>query len=286
MARWHLAVFLGLACAPPKPAPGGPPAPAPGPTPPGESPAPTNEKGIQLRTDGVYRYALGRRDSLVAQMPSGESQVQVTGQTAYVTISLQPTPSGTQFSAVLDSVRPDPDITIPSTQLDSAEKARWTSKLQPSGWLDSLKASKRSFLADEVRDQVNLLFPIVPTEGVRAGATWEATGSVPARLSVVDLTETVAASGSAGQVTSADGVRFVPVTVVRSTSGQGSSMQSAQPLDLSATGRDSLDYRLSSDGRVLAAEGTSSRTMTLTVRDVGQTVPVTQDSRVTFQLLP
>jgi hypothetical protein len=234
----------------------------------------------------VYRYALTRRDSLVAQMPSGESQVQVTGQTAYVTISLQPTGAGAQFSAVLDSVRPDPDITIPSTQLDSAEKARWTSTLQPSGWLDSLKASKRSFLADEVRDQINLLFPIVPAEGVRGGATWEGSGSVPARLSVVDLTESVVASGSAGQMTSADGVRFVPVTVVRSTSGQGSSLQSAQPLDLSATGRDSLDYRLSSDGRVLAAEGVSSRTMTLTVRDVGQTVPATQESRVTFQLLP
>jgi hypothetical protein len=42
---------------------------------------------------------------------------------------------------------------------------------------------------------------------------------------------------------------------------------------------------LGNDGQVLGAEGVRVRDMTLTATAVGQTVPVTQESRLTFVLL-
>src|SRR4029453_13538850 len=84
----------------PSPSPGGPPAAQP------SEPTPSG-KGLQLRTEGTFRYSLWRRDSVVAQMPSGEAQVQVTGQTAFVTVNLQPASDGPQLTPTLTSCGPE-----------------------------------------------------------------------------------------------------------------------------------------------------------------------------------
>jgi hypothetical protein len=284
-SRWLLALILCAGCsrtsqppANPTPSPAGPPTTQPG------EPAPS-AKGIQLRTDGTFRYSLWRRDSVVAQMPSGEAQVQVTGQTAFVTLSLQPISDGAQLTAVLDSVRPDADVTISTTTLDSLSRSKWSGKLNRSGWLESVTSTTHSLLADQIRDQLKLLFPILG-DNVEAGSTWQgASPAVAARLSVVDLDESVQVVGTAGSATTTNGEKFLPITVIRTTTGQGSASQAGQPIDLAATGRDSLVYRMGNDGQVLGAEGVRVRDMTLTATAVGQTVPVTQESRLTFVLL-
>jgi len=262
----------------------------PTPTPAGPMPAQPSEpspsgKGLQLRTQGTFRYSLWRRDSVVAQMPSGEAQVQVTGQTAFVTVNLQPVSDGAQLTATLDSVRPDADVTFSTTTLDSLSSSKWSGKLTRSGWVESVTATTHSLLADQIRDAIKLLFPVVG-DNAGAGSTWQGTApAVAARLSVVDLDESVQVVGTAGAAATENGQKFIPITVIRTTTGQGSGSQAGQPIDLAATGRDSLVYQLGNDGQVLAAEGERVREMTLTATAVGQTVPVTQESRLKFSLL-
>jgi hypothetical protein len=221
----------------------------------------------------------------VAQMPSGEAQVQVTGQTAFVTVNLQPVSDGAQLSATLDSVRPDADVTFSTTTLDSLSSSKWSGKLTRAGWVESVTATTHSLLADQIRDAIKLLFPVVG-DNAGAGSTWQSTApAVAARLSVVDLDESVQVVGTAGAAANENGQKFIPITVIRTTTGQGSGSQAGQPIDLAATGRDSLVYHLGNDGQVLAAEGERVRDMTLTATAVGQTVPVTQESRLKFTLL-
>ncbi|HEU5154002.1 MAG TPA: hypothetical protein VFU03_04690 [Gemmatimonadales bacterium] len=259
----------------PSPTPGGPPAAQP------NEPTPSG-KGLQLRNDGTFRYSLWRRDSVVAQMPSGEAQIQVTGQTAFVTVNLQPATDGAQLTATLDSVRPDADVTISTGTLDSISRSKWSGKLTRSGWVESVTATTHSLLADQIRDAIKLLFPVL-ADNAGAGSTWQSSApAVAARLSVVDLVESVQVVGTAGAAANENGQKFIPITVIRTTTGQGSGSQAGQPIDLAATGRDSLVYHLGNDGQVLGAEGARVRDMTLTATAVGQTVPVTQESRLKF----
>jgi hypothetical protein len=218
-------------------------------------------------------------------MPSGEAQVQVTGQTAFVTVNLKPASDGAQLTATLDSVRPDADVTFSTTILDSLSLSKWSGKLTRSGWVESVTATTHSLLADQIRDAITLLFPVVG-DNAGAGSTWQSTApAVAARLSVVDLDESVQVVGTAGAAANENGQKFIPITVIRTTTGQGSGSQAGQSIDLAATGRDSLIYQLANDGQVLAAEGVRVREMTLTATAVGQTVPVTQESRLKFSLL-
>jgi hypothetical protein len=218
-------------------------------------------------------------------MPSGEAQVQVTGQTAFVTVNLKPASDGAQLTATLDSVRPDADVTFSTTILDSLSLSKWSGKLTRSGWVESVTATTHSLLADQIRDAIKLLFPVVG-DNAGAGSTWQSTApAVAARLSVVDLDESVQVVGTAGAAANENGQKFIPITVIRTTTGQGSGSQAGQSIDLAATGRDSLIYQLAYDGQVLAAEGARVREMTLTATAVGQTVPVTQESRLKFSLL-
>ena len=262
------------------------PTPSPAGQPSGQPSEPTpSGKGLQLRTEGTFRYSLWRRDSVVAQMPSGEAQVQVTGQTAFVTVNLKPASDGAQLTATLDSVRPDADVTFSTTILDSLSLSKWSGKLTRSGWVESVTATTHSLLADQIRDAITLLFPVVG-DNAGAGSTWQSTApAVAARLSVVDLDESVQVVGTAGAAANENGQKFIPITVIRTTTGQGSGSQAGQSIDLAATGRDSLIYQLANDGQILAAEGVRVREMTLTATAVGQTVPVTQESRLKFSLL-
>ena len=52
-----------------------------------------------------------------------------------------------------------------------------------------------SLLADQIRDQFSLMFPFLG-DNVGAGSTWKSTApAIAARLSVVDLDESVRSSG-------------------------------------------------------------------------------------------
>jgi hypothetical protein len=226
-----------------------------------------------------------RRDSVVAQMPSGESQTQVTGRTAFVTVYVSSSGGEIGIAFTLDSLQADPDVTLAPEGVDSALHTRWEGRLGADGKVSRLLASKHSTLGDLVRDQLLLLFPVIPPAGVTSGETWTASDSVPARLSVVETVEQVSIQGRAGSAIAGYGGPGMPITIQRSTIATGSSTTFEQPMDLTATGVDSLVYSMGLDGQVMRVEGSSVRNLTLTVRAVGQEVPAVVTSALTMELL-
>jgi hypothetical protein len=242
---------------------------------------------IRYGTSGTARYALYRRDSVTVKMPSGESQVQNFGKTAYVTITLAPaTPPDAQISIRLDSLRPDPDWVVPTAALDSAVGTVWTGRRLPNGRLVDLSPDRNSFVASQLRSQLNLLYPVLPPTGGRANAEWTDSSTNPITANAFEVKETATTRSHAEPVAGRAAGAALRITSLRNATFEGSGNQFGQELQLTGTSSDSLRYLLAPEGRVLSLDGTESTDMTITVPSVGQTVPAEQHAHFTAQPIP
>ncbi len=231
---------------------------------------------------GILRYAMSRRDSIVATMPTGESQVTVLGRTAFLTLTWIAADSGTRLTATVDSVLADSAVPTPRALLDSARASRWTTLRLPNGRLTPLTGGARSLVSDQVRDQLGLLFPLLPAAGVRAGDTWSDTATAPGRVSFFEATEQGYSSYTA-EVGTVGGT--LAVTAVRERSAAGEGTQFGQPITVSATGTDTLHYTLGTNAAVLLVTGWRETSVTVQLPSIGQTVPAQEISLLEMRLL-
>lgn len=262
--------------------------PAPVPTKPGAEPARPemgrSETALSYPKSGagIQHYAFSRRDSIVLTMPTGEEQVQILARTAFLTLTWVAADSGTRITSTIDSMVADSGLTIPLAQLDSARGTRWTALRPPSGGLTGITGNRSSLLGDQIRDQLALLFPRVPADGVRAGLQWTDSTVAPARVSAFEANETSLSSATAGALLSSGGI---PIQVTISRSATGEANQFGQTISLTSTGSDTLDYQFEKDGRISQASGHRSTSLVVELSAIGQKVPATESSVVSMKLL-
>lgn len=284
---WRAAVLLlGTACSSGgAPAPAGPtPTPAPGPGPMVSPTEPSREAVRYPRSGaGIARYAFARRDSVVATMPNGEQQQLLFGRTAFLTLTWVAADSGTRITAAVDSLVPDSAVSSASlTMLDSARGARWTAFRTSAGRLVNVTGGSVSLTSDQIRDQLTLLFPLLPKDGARPGDSWRDSLQVTGRISAFESLESVVVQSSAG---AASGNAPLPIEALRQRSAVGKAVQFGQELTVSGTGLDSLSYALGADGRVLSAVGQRHSSIVVTFPVVGQTVPAEEATFFRMTLL-
>ena len=263
------------------------PVPAAAPSKPGvETPRPEPGRDIRVRYPrsgaGTTRYAFSRRDSVTATMPSGESQVQLLACTAYLTISWIASDSGTKLTTTVDSVVADSGTALPFAVVDSARGTRLTALRPPGGGLTGLSTSRTSLLGDQIRDQLALLFPRLPADGAHPGARWDDSTQAPARVSAFEANESFHFANQAGEV---DGGGALAIQALVSRAATGEATQFGQPITLKASGTDTLNYRLSGDGRVLEAGGSRWTSLVVELASIGQTVPVIEVSSLRMTML-
>jgi len=215
-------------------------------------------------------------------MPSGEEQVQVLARTAYLTLTWSAADTGTRITTTIDSVVADSGITVPMAVLDSARGTRWTGLRPPAGGLTGLTGTHTSLFGDQVRDQLILLFPRLPSDGVRPGAHWNDSTEAPARVSVFEATESSVTSGDAGEPLPSGAL---PIQVTAARSAAGESTQFGQAVTIKATGSDTLTYQLANDGRVLQGAGRRWTSLVVDLSAIGQSVPAREFSTVSMTLL-
>ena len=279
--------FALAACGGSTPPPGGSPAPQPNIDPVRLEPA--ADAVVRYATEGTLHYALHRRDTTEAQMPSGEVQTQAFGHTAYLTVQFegpgnQPPPHPVRI--LLDSIALDPDANLPLVVLDSAAGVVWTGQMRANGTLAELTADRPSSVADLVRSQVQQLFPPLPPNGVQAGAQWTDSLDTTMRLTGFDAQALTEAVSSAGSVVQDSGRRVLPITTIRTAAVKGEGTQFGQAMKVEGTAHDTATTRLGLDGRMLESVGSGQSDFTITVESVGQAVPVKQRSRYRVTLLP
>jgi hypothetical protein len=289
--RWRIAgLLLGAACASgspanssPTPAPSGPSSPRPSIDPARTDPA--FKPGLQYpRTGGgILRYALRRRDSVTATMPSGETQLQILGRVAYLTLTWVAADTGTRITAVVDSIRADSGLLIASGLLDSARGARWAGTRSPEGRLRLDPGTSPSLAAAQVQDELLLLFPALPPEGAVPGGRWIDSTTGPGRVSAFSAAESVYVQGVVDTLPSATGA--LPLTLVRTRRAGGEVVQFGQPISVRATGTDTLAYQLAADGRILRVHGRRWTDLVVSLPSIGQSVPARESSTLLFTLL-
>lgn len=289
-SRWWIGwLVLGAACAggsqpssSPAPASGAPASPLP--TYPGTGPA-TPQIGLQYPRSGggIQRYAFQRHDSVAATMPSGETQLQILGRVAYLTLTWVAADSGTRITAVVDSIRADSGLLIAPGLLDSARGARWTGLRSPQGHLKLDAGSSPSLAAAQVQDELQLLFPMIPPEGVLPSAQWTDSTVGPGRVSAFAATESARLDATVAPAPTANGV--LPLMVVRTRTAGGETEQFGQPITVRATGTDTLTYQLAPDARVLRVDGHRWADLVITLPSIGQTVPAREYSILRLTLL-
>jgi hypothetical protein len=232
---------------------------------------------------GIARYAFARRDTVVATMPSGESQQLVVGRTAYLTLTWIAADSGTRVTAAIDSVVADsgsgPAVIA---VLDSARGTRWTGFRTPTGKLTNLSGGTPSLASDQIRDQLFLLFPLLPKEGVSAGNSWTDSVEVPTRLSAFEATEQVVRQSTAAQPS---GNGPLPIDVVRTRTASSKVSQFGQEMLITGQGVDSLTYQLAVDGKVMGVTGRRHTSITIQLPAIGQSVPAQETSVLRMTLI-
>jgi hypothetical protein len=284
-APWLL---LAVACSsgqpsvrPPAPSPGGG-APAPGVDPIRNTPPTDAAISYPRAGGGVARYRLTRRDSLTAPMPTGEQQVQLVARTAFVTVAWIAADTGTRVSVAIDSVVGEGGASFVQAALDSARGTRWSGLRLPTGQFTTLSGAPRSQVGDQVRDEIQLLFPILPPEGARPGATWTASVTGPVRVSAFEASET---AEIASQSSAPDPTGGLEIAVVRLRSASGEGQQFGQPITVRATGSDTLSYRIALDSRILSVTGVRSTALVIDLPSIGQTVPANERSAFQMTLI-
>ena len=279
--RWTGFLLVAIACS--QASAPHPPTPAPTPTPSGNEPKPETERGIGYALSARMRYTFYRRDSVVIQMPSGEVQLQNTGRTAFLSLTLVPNGSEARLAVTLDSIRPDPDVYIPPASLDSATRTQWTGRFLRDGRLSDLVATQKSWLGEQVGDQLSVVFPILPPEGVRVGAIWSDSSTRRLKVGAIETTETGLTQYAAPAAESYAGVSAIRIESTLNATLWGAGNELGQ--ELSGTSSDWVVYHMALDGRMLGGSGTESADMTITVTDVGQVVPTRKFSRFSFEAI-
>jgi hypothetical protein len=231
---------------------------------------------------GLSRYAFVRQDTVVAAMPSGEEQTQVIGRTTYLTLTWIASDSGTRITAAIDSVVPGEGVSRYDPVVDSAIGARWTAWRLPNGALTRLDSGPRSSAAEQVRDQLRLLFPILPAAGASPGQAWGDSTEGPALVSAFEARERVKLNSVAQP--GPDG--SVAIAVIRERAADGEGLQYLQPITITATGTDSLAYVMTVDGIVHDVAGRRLMHLDLDLPAIGQRVSAQVRTHLAMRLLP
>jgi hypothetical protein len=260
---------------------GGPgtPSPAPGPPRPGAVTPTADGRGpaVTYRPARSVGYKLERHDSLTLQYPGGATQEQIRDRIAHfhLTVAESGTPGGYQVAIVLDSLQASENgVPVPPDSVTAARGARWTGRLTPNGDLSPLKADRTGTLTDELTGRLQLLFPRLPSGGVRDGTEWTDSTSYKLVADAFPGTEHVItryrAAGGASEG------KTITLESAGSYSRSGTRLQGDQELQMSATGARHGAQQIGVDGIMLSSRGNDAGDMTITVPAVGQTVPVKQ----------
>ncbi len=258
---------------------------------PAGGPAPRPEISVPDRVVILYRpvearYRIDTTDSLSLGMPDGTTQNQTIVRTSYVTLrEAGSAPMNLRLS--LDSV----SLTQPDSALqalaDSAVGAAWTGQMTRWGRLSGLTADRSSLMVEQLEPLLYTLFPVLPPEGARPGMTWQDSLEIPFRaLARFDATEVRQSRFTAqGYLAVAD----APALQIESQGDYavtGSGNWFGQDMTVEGRGHVAGTHSVALDGRLVEASVADSASLTLTLPDVGQTVPAQIRGRARLTLLP
>jgi hypothetical protein len=264
----------------------------PGPVAPGETPAevtPSEGRGREITYSAIpsARYRLERYDTVLVQLPDSSTQSQIFGRTAWLTIATAGGDGGFDATIVLDSLEVSGIMgQNAAAALDSARGTRWTARVGQNGRLSKLEADRQSLVGDQAGALLQLLFPILPGEGIRAGAAWADTSDAATKVDMFDVREQAVTRYLAMSPSVRGGGTALPIQADAAFSQEGTASQRGQNLSIESKGTRRFTYYLGLDGVPAGLEGSEQSDVTIMVPAVGQSMQATRSAAVRITPLP
>ncbi len=250
--------------------PSAPPAPVHGPE---AAPLPAAPSGpLRYRLAGPLGYEVERYDSLFyASMPGAP---QATAKRGILTV--RPLAGRSNDVEVrLDSLVGLEDTRLTPGAVDSSIGSRWQFTLGPSGPNRTLLGGRPTILAGQIEAVIRLLFPQLPSAGLRGQDVWSDSTAYQLKLDAFDAFETVAQTSQTVPDTRSPGQGMAAVTVEANgrLSRSGTAMQAGQTMTLTGAGLRRMRYEFASEGWVRTLTARDSLDLVVAVGG-GERVPV------------
>lgn len=227
------------------------------------------------------RYRLERFDTVLVQLPDSSTQSQTFGRAAWLTVSTTEAGEGFDATIVLDSL----EVSGVAAQnaaaaLDSARGTRWTGRVAANGRLSNLSPDRTSMVGEQAGALLQLLFPILPGDGIRADAAWADTSDVATKVDMFDVREQAVTQYRAMSPSVRGRGTALPIQADAAFSQEGTTSQRGQNLSIEAEGTRRFIYYLGTDGVPAGLEGSEKSDVTIMVPAVGQSMQATRRAAV------
>jgi len=231
-------------------------------------------------------YRLDRVDTVQVQLPDNSTQSQIFSRSAWLRVTTTKAGSGLRATVVLDSL----DVTgLPRNAtgpIDSARGTEWTASVAPNGELSDIAANRKTLVGEQLGAMLQLLFPMLPGESVRAGATWTDTTNATTKVDLFDVREQAVTEYVAMSSAARGGRTALPIQANTSFTQQGSTTQGGQALQIEAKGNRRFTYYIGLDGVPAGLAGNETSEVDVTVSAVGQSIRAARTASVTVTPLP
>lgn len=263
---------------PPERAPGPVPGPAPAAGPAEAEPSEGRGREISYAA-GDSRFRIDRYDTLAVKMPDGTDQQQAFVRSAWLTVVTEARGDGLRAAIALDSL----EVTgtpVPAASLDSARGTRWTARVAADGELTDIDPDRESAIGDQVGALLQLLFPRLPGNSIRAGARWSDTTDAPTKADNFDVREHAIMQYAAGNPATRRGESVLPIVATGTFTREGSGSQLGRQLQMTSKGTRRFTHFLGTNGRPAGLEGVETNEVTITVPEVGQSIEAVQTGTI------
>ncbi len=251
--------------------PSAPPAPVPGPPPAPVTVAPSGP--LHYRVRGALAYEVERYDSLFyASMPGAPQGTAKRG-----ILTVRPLPGRSSDVEVrLDSLVGLEDTRLTPGAIDSSIGSRWQFTLGADGPTGTILGGRPTILAGQMEAMVRLLFPQLPSGGLRSHGVWADSMSYPLKLDAFEASETATRTSQAvpGTQTPSQGPAAVTVESNARLARSGTAVQARQTMTLKGAGVRRVRYEFAEEGWVHTLTARDSLDLMVAVGPGGETVAV------------
>jgi hypothetical protein len=260
------------------------PAPEPSREAPAEVAAPSEGRGREIEyAAGSSRFRVDRFDTVSVTMPDGSEQRQSFRRSAWLSVETEKRGTGLRAEVSLDSL----DVSgapVPQASLDSARGTQWTANVAADGELSDLRPTRQSTIGDQVGALLQLLFPRLPGNSIRAGARWSDTTDAPTKADNFDVQERAIMQYVAGTPATRRGESVLPIVATGTFTREGTGSQLGRTLEMESKGARRFTHFMGMDGKPAGLDGTETNEVTITVPEVGQSIQAMQSG--TIQVTP
>jgi hypothetical protein len=225
-------------------------------------------------TTTKYRIDQALTQEMDATAAGGAKQKIAFTTSSFVTVSLADSAGGKVIRVVVDSLRGDSAVPIPSAVLDSAKGAEFRGFLDRSGKPTGLEPSRPNAAAVQIQGLLSDFFPWVKA-GLKVGDSWSDTTAKTNATGSDSVTVRRVSAYKAAAAETWNARKAVRITQDFTSSVAGTQPTPNGPARIEGSGSGKGSYYVSPDGRYLGGDWQQQSALSISGSFAKQPLPIT-----------